>query len=438
MYSKKLKEKLQKRKIKQGDEISIIVDNKEYKGILLDNPENNDILIIKLNSGYNVGFEYNDSIKLISEGQLSIKKNESETTTEDYNVAILTFGGTISSKVEYTTGAVYPSISNKEFLEQFPELNNYGKINFKKVFSLLSEDINVSHWKEMGKEIYAELKEDKPVVATHGTDTMSYSSSAVSFMIQNPTSPVVFTGSQRSSDRGSSDNKENILNSVFYATQGIPGVYVCMHKNSEDGKGIIINGNRARKMHTSKRDAFKSINSQPVAYIDYKSKTLDYVSQPKKNNDKMKLIDKFNENVAMIYVHPGIKPSLISKFNDYDGVVLMGTGLGHVPSNPFNDKLALPIFNEIKELIDSNIPVVMSSQTIYGRLNMNVYTVGRMLKEVGVIGHLCDWTPETAYVKLSWVLGQTNKMKEVTEMMHTNYCGEFSERIVFDNEEVEQ
>jgi glutamyl-tRNA(Gln) amidotransferase subunit D len=439
-YSKKVKEKLEKQKVKIGNEISMVIGSKEYNGILLDNSEKeSDILIVKLNNGYNVGLEINDSIKFIGEGY-SFKNNESSDNffNEDNDISILTFGGTISSKVEYKTGAVYPSISNKEFVEQFPEINNFGKVNFKNVFSLLSEDINISHWKEMGKEIYNELKNNKSVVATHGTDTMSYSSSALSFMIQNPIKPVVFTGSQRSSDRGSSDNKENLLNSVFYAQSGLPGIYVCMHRHSNDGQGVIINGVNARKMHTSKRDAFKSINTQPVAYIDYKSKSLEYVSTPKKNENEMKLIDKFNENVAMVYIHPGIKPSFISKLSDYDGVVLMGTGLGHVPTNPYNNEKSLSIFNEIKDLINSEIPVVMAPQTIHGRLNLNVYTSGRMLNEIGVIGHLCDWTPETAYVKLSWVLGQTKEMKKVKEMMHTNYCSEFSEHTIYENEEVEQ
>ncbi len=435
-YSKKIKEQLEKKQIKQGNEVSIVIEDKKYEGILLDNSneEDSNILILKLKNGYNIGLEYNDSIKLIGKGY-SFKKEEKNDKIENYDISILTFGGTISSKVEYKTGAVYPSISNKEFIEQFPELNNFGKINFRNVFSILSEDVNIEHWKEMGREIYSELKQKKPVVATHGTDTMSYSTNAISFMIQNPVKPVVFTGSQRSSDRGSSDSKENLLNSVFYAQNGSPGIYVCMHKNSNDGEGIIINGTNARKMHTSKRDAFKSINSQPVAYVDYRTKTLDNINIPIKKGNEMSLIDKFNDNVAMVYVHPGIKPSLISKLSEYDGVVLIGTGLGHVPTNPYNNNKSLSIFNELKELTNSNVPIVMSSQTINGRLNLNVYTSGRMLKEIGVIGHLYDWTPETAFVKLSWVLGQTKDMNKINEMMHTNYCGEFSKRILFENEE---
>ena len=239
-YSKKVKQELEKKQIKIGNEVSIQIENNGHKGILLDNPEKeSEILIIKLDNGYNVGLNYNDSINLIGEGYSFEKEEIKKENMKEYDISILTFGGTISSKVEYKTGAVYPSISNKEFMERFPELNNFGKIKFKNVFSLLSEDINVSHWKEMGKEIYNELKQGKPVVATHGTDTMSYSSSAVSFMIRNPLKPVVFTGSQRSSDRGSSDNKENLLNSVFYAQNGSSGVYVCMHKNSNGIERLV-------------------------------------------------------------------------------------------------------------------------------------------------------------------------------------------------------
>jgi len=135
-----------------------------------------------------------------------------------------------------------------------------------------------------------------------------------------------------------------------------------------------------------------------------------------------------NDNVALIYVHPNIKPDFISALDNYDGVVLIGTGLGHVPTNAFNDKHVLGIYKPIKELIDSGIPVAMASQTIYGRVCLRVYTNGRLLSDAGVIGDGADWTPETAYIKLCWVLGQTKKMEKVREMMMTNLVGEISER----------
>ncbi|MCX8206019.1 MAG: asparaginase domain-containing protein, partial [Candidatus Micrarchaeota archaeon] len=257
-----------------------------------------------------------------------------------------------------------------------------------------------------------------------GTDTMGYSAAAASFMIANPARPVVFTGAQRSSDRGSSDSRENFLNSLEYALNGRPGVFVCMHSTTDDGRGDVHLGTRVRKMHTSRRDAFKSINAKPVASVSGGKIVYNWDYSP--NRGKMSLSANFSDSVALVWVHPGIKPKFISALSGYDGVVLAGTGLGHVPSNPFGDKDAVPIIREVGELVKSGVIVAVAPQTIYGRINLNVYTAGRMLNEAGGIGHLCDWLPETAFVKLSWALGQTKDAKRVREIMLTNYAGEIS------------
>ncbi len=435
MYSKKISEWLDKNGISIGDEVSLEFGGKMYEGILLDNPTHDtDIIAIKLENGYNVGIKFNENIHLVKKhakpmvaaGGQAVKKG-------DYDLAIQMFGGTIASKVEYRTGAVFPSMSAEEFKGLFPELGNICKPSVKSVMSILSEDMAVEHWKTMGSEIYSELKEGKPVVATHGTDTMGYSAAAISFMILNPMRPVVFTGAQRSSDRGSSDNKENLLNSAYYAHRGKPGVFVCMHASTNDGKGYVHIGTRVRKMHTSRRDAFRSVNAKPVAAVDYSQERIEYLSEIQIASEPMEFRPTFNDNVALIYIHPSIKPEFIRKLSEYDGVVLMVTGLGHVPTNPFGDTRGKPIIKEVSELVKSGVHVVAAPQTLYGRMNMNVYTAGRILKEAGVIGHMCNWLPETAFVKLSWVLGQTKDRKGVEEMMYKNYAGELSERSMLDD-----
>ena len=430
MYSKKVLDELWKRNIEIGDRIAIEFGGKENCGVLLENfSENTDIIEIKLDNGYNVGIKFNESIRLVKKKAGKTGNVESGESDERYKISVLMFGGTISSKVEYTTGAVFPATSPSEFREAFPELKGFGGAGFRNVMSLLSEDMNSEHWEIMGKEIYDEIKRGKPVVATHGTDTMGYSAAALSFMIQNPNVPVVFTGAQRSSDRGSSDAKENMLNAAYYASAGRPGVFVCMHASTNDGPAYIHLGTRVRKMHTSRRDAFKSINVPPVATVDYSKKRIEYTTwEWGARKGEMKFAPGFSDNVAMLYIHPGIKPEIVRKFSEYDGVVLLVTGLGHVPTNPFGDKHAKPILNEVGELVDSGVVVVAAPQTINGRLNLNVYTAGRMLKEKGVIGHGCDWLPETAFVKLCWVLGQTKEKKKVEELMYTNIAGELSER----------
>lgn len=442
MYSKKILEELWKRNIEVGDRVSIEFGGEERAGVLIENYSyNTDVIEIKLDNGYNVGIKFNESLKLIKK---KVGKPKAESWKEDdfakYNIAVLMCGGTISSRVEYATGAVFPAATPEEFRKAFPGIQVFGGARFKNIMNVLSEDMTVEHWKAIGSNIYSELKEGKAVVATHGTDTLGYSAAAVSFMVQNPARPVVFTGAQRSPDRGSSDAKENLMNAAYFASIGRPGVYVSMHAGTSDGVAHVHMGTRARKMHTSRRDAFKSINALPVAKVDYTKKMVEYCGEAAteewgraaSTSAEMRLVPAFNNNVGMVYIHPGIRPGIISKFGDYDGVVLMATGMGHVPANPFDDELARPVIKEVAELVGSGVHVVVAPQAIYGRINLNVYTAGRMLKEAGVIGHGCDWLPETAFVKLSWVLGQTRQKKKVQEMMYTNFAGELSERSPID------
>jgi glutamyl-tRNA(Gln) amidotransferase subunit D len=206
-------------------------------------------------------------------------------------------------------------------------------------------------------------------------------------------------------------------------------VGVCMHATTSDDFCYVHRGTRVRKMHTSARDAFRSIDSSPLFKVDYRQKLFEKLDDPMPRSKKGLAAKKnVNDNVALIYSHPNIKPDLIKKLDDYDGVVLVGTGLGHVPANAFGDKLVHGLCQPIKELVDSGIPVVMSSQCISGRISLCVYTTGRLLLEAGVIGDGADWTPETAYTKLCWVLGQTKDMKEVKKLMMTNLVGEISPR----------
>jgi glutamyl-tRNA(Gln) amidotransferase subunit D len=291
--------------------------------------------------------------------------------------------------------------------------------------------MNSHHWKLIADEIEDEIKAGaRGIVLMHGTDTMTYTSSAISFMLQDLPVPVVFVGSQRSSDRPSSENRMNLVNSVFSATHDIGEVTVCMHAGTNDDYCYLHRGTRVRKMHTSRRDAFQSINSRPLFAVDYRTNRFEQLSQCKPRHKKLISKKKMNDNVALVYVHPNFKPQLLSKLDDYDGIVLMATGLGHVPVGSFEAKHVKGLLDPVKGLIDSGIPVALSSQCISGRLCLRVYSNGRLLKEAGVIGDDADWTPEVAYTKLCWVLGQTKKMDEVRKLMYTDIAGEISSRSV--------
>ncbi|HNT60817.1 MAG TPA: type I asparaginase, partial [Candidatus Bilamarchaeaceae archaeon] len=263
----------------------------------------------------------------------------------------------------------------------------------------------------------------------HNYWMMSVKSAALSFMLRNLPVPVVLVGAQRSSDRPSTDGRINVLNACFAAARGpIAEVGVCMHAGTDDDFCHLHRGTRVRKMHTTRRDAFHSINSPPLARVDYRNEIVEPYLQFRGRGGKLRFDNRVSENVALVYTHPGVKPEFIDSLAGYDGVVVAGTGLGHVPANPFNAKYTRSIVPNLKALVDSGIPVAMASQCISGRVNMNVYTAGRVLQEAGVFGHLADWTPETAYVKMCWVLGHEKKMEKVREEMMRDIAGEITGR----------
>ncbi len=436
-YSKKLETELVKKKINVGDRVSLNKSGTRYEGILMPRIELGDpnCLIIKLDNGYNIGLEASAiKIEKLKSGDNSLEKKQNIKNHKDSKkpaVSILGCGGTIASRVEYKTGAVFPAFDESDILKIFPSLEEFANIKPRKLFDLLSEDMHAAHWEIIAKEVVEEIKSgSQGVVLMHGTDTMHYTSAALSFMLQNLPVPVVLVGAQRSSDRGSSDNLQNLTCAAKTALSDIAEVSICMHANTSDDYCFVHQGTKVRKMHTSRRDAFRSINVLPFAKIWPEGK-IEYLRKDynKRNSGKLKLDTKLNENVCLIQTHPAIKPEFIqslSKF--YDGVVFTVTGLGNAPANPFGDKLAKSVIPAIKSLVDSGVPVVTAPQTIYGRIQSNVYTAGRMLEEAGAIGNYCDWTPETALVKLMWVLGHTKDMQEIKKMMLTNIAGEITER----------
>ncbi len=439
MYSQEIELLLKSKNIKIGDKVSAAKGKLIYDGILMPRIELGDpsSLVIKLPNGYNIGIKYEKDTKIrlkergrpirFKPAQITIKKDPTKPI-----VSILGCGGTIASRVEYTTGAVFPAFSPADLLLSFPELKDIANIKGKKLFDLLSEDMTLSHWQIIAREVEKEVKSGSDgIVLMHGTDTLHYTSAALSFMLQNLPVPVILVGAQRSSDRGSSDNLVNLVCTTVAATSDIAEVSVCMHGSMSDDFCYLHQGTKVRKLHTSRRDAFQSVNVLPFAKILYPEKRIEYLRTDYNKRDKktIKVDDKLNPNVGIVYIYPSIKPEFIDSLSKlYEGVVITGTGIGNAPTNPFNDKFAKSLIPTLKGLIDSGIPIVIAPETIFGRINMNIYTAGRLLEEIGVIGNYCDWLPETALVKLMFVLGHTKDMKKIREMMLTNMAGEISKR----------
>ncbi len=411
-----------------GDSVKIIKPDISYEGMLLDRAEDADErhLVLKLKNGYNIGVDIKDAtIELIEKGErpkIKLSKLDIEKNSEKHDISIISTGGTVASVIDYKTGAVHPAFTADDLIRANPELLEHANIRGKAVLNILSENMNPEYWVKSARSIVDEINDGAyGVVVAHGTDTMHYTSAALSFMLDTPV-PIIMTGAQRSSDRPSSDAFLNLLSSITAAKSDIAEVMVCMHATENDTYCDLHRGTKVRKMHTSRRDTFRSINTSPLARVrNGKIEILDEELKYKTRNDgEVELHDAVESNVAFIKSYPGISGELIDYHVDkgYRGIVMEGTGLGHCPEE---------IIPSLKRARDSGIPVVMTSQCLYGMVNMNVYSTGRKLISTGVIS-AGDMLPETAFVKLSWVLGQTDEIEDVERIMQTNIAGEIENK----------
>lgn len=427
VYSEKIADSLKKANVSVGDLIAVSKKNLSYNGILLEHLEDGDDehIVLKLDTGYNIGVKLDDyEVKLVEKGQapkLDYNKIDVGKDPSKKDILIASTGGTISSIIDYKTGAVHPALSADDLLRAYPKLLDLANIDVKEIYSILSENMKVEYWVNMAKSIASEIESGVDgVVVAHGTDTMHYSSAALSFILRTPV-PIVFTGAQRSSDRPSSDSFINLMNSVGAAKSDIAEVMVCMHGSLDDSYCSLHRGTKVRKMHTSRRDTFRSINSEPLASLkDGCISSTNTNSYFKRNDRDLNLMANMESKVAIVKSFPGITDDVISLYidNGYKGLLIEGTGLGHIPDYTIDT---------IIRGIEEGMLIGMSSQCIYGRVNMNVYSTGRELLSAGVIS--CgDMTPEVAYVKLSWALGQSENLEEVKNIMNTNIVGELNDK----------
>ena len=411
-----------------GDIIKITKNNVSYQGILLDRAEDPDDkhIVLKLDSGYNIGIDVGGALaELVTKGDkphLELPPLDIGKDIEKPDISIISTGGTVASVVDYKTGAVHPAFTADDLIRANPELLVHANINGEAILNILSENMKPEYWAKTAISVADEINGGADgVVVAHGTDTMHYTSAALNFMLDTPV-PVVVTGAQRSSDRPSSDAFMNLISSVVAAKSDIAEVTLCMHAEEDDSFCLLHRGTKVRKMHTTRRDTFRSRNTLPIAKIEKgKLKLVDKNSDYKKrSNENVRLHDDLEEKVALIKSYPGIEAEVIDYHIDkgYKGIVLEGTGLGHCPEN------LIPSLERAK---DSDIPVIMTSQCLYGLVNMNVYSTGRKIVSAGVIS-VFDMLPETAYVKLVWALGQTENIEEVKTIMQTNMAGEIGEK----------
>jgi len=413
---------------KVGDRLRIEKAGQIHEGILMPRTELGDPnhLVIKLNSGYNIGVRLTRGAKVSKVGvgrvpKMGLPPPEFKPDPSKPSVSILGTGGTIASRVDYRTGAVYPAFTAKELYAAVPELAGLANIRTTPVCNVFSENMTPELWIKIARAAARELNSRaRGVVIAHGTDTMGYTAAALSFALKNLSGPVVLVGSQRSSDRPSSDAALNLLSAVSVASKSdIAEVCVVMHGSAEDDFCLIHRGAKVRKCHTSRRDTFQTVNDLPIGMVrGGEITTLGGYNRAK--GGRVRVDARFDPMVALVKVCPGMKPKVVDSLlnSGYRGIVLEGTGLGHTPEY---------LFPAIKRAVKRGTAVVMTSQCLWGRVDMKVYSTGRDLLQLGVIPGE-DMLPEVAWVKLMYALGQTKNPKKVSELMRKNLAGEITPR----------
>lgn len=410
-------------------EVCIETEEGVFEGLILPRSETADAdhIVLKLVSGYNVGLHYDrvESIKVHGRKVADYKIPEQAFPQDPGKPKVKLFGtgGTIASRLDYRTGAVIPAFSPGELYGSVPELADVCNLETEKLYGVFSENMGPAEWIGTAKAIAEAIEEGVDgVVIGHGTDTMHHTAAVLSFMLQDSPVPIVMVGSQRSSDRPSSDAAINLTNAVRVAGHGdIAEVMVCMFGPTSDRYDLLHRGTRVRKMHSSYRSTFRTIGDIPLGRVDadgVEPFRQDY--KRRRDDNKVKLNAVFDDRVTIVYYYPNMKPDIIDTLiaSGYKGIVIAGTGLGHVNK---------PLYPALARARDAGVAVYMTVQTLWGYVQMYVYETGRELMDLGVVP-CANMLPEVAYVKLGWALGQTHDLAEVKRIMLTPIADEITPR----------
>ena len=427
-YKGKALEVLKKFKVRVWSEAFIDTTRGEFKGIILPRSENDDDehVVLKIATGYNIGIAIDTIIDMkeygYKEAHYKIPEKEFPTSPDKPYIKLFGTGGTIASRLDYRTGAVIPAFSPGELYGAVPELADVCNLTTEKLFAVFSENMGPEQYITLAKGIGKEIEKGiDGIVIGHGTDTMHHTAAALSYMVQNSPVPIVMVGSQRSSDRPSSDAALNLIHSTTAAAYSdIAEVMVCMFGPTSDEYALLHRGTRVRKMHSSYRSTFRTIGDIPLATV-----TRDKITPLKKEYNhrrkdrKVEIYPYFDERITMIYYYPNMHPDIIDAMVEkgYKGIVIAGTGLGHVNK---------PVYPAIERAIKAGVAIYMTVQTLWGFVHMFVYETGRDLVKKGVVPAE-NLLPEVAYIKLGWALGQTNDLEKVKEIMLTPICGDITD-----------
>lgn len=412
-----------------GDKVRFRLAREEVEGTVLESYDV-DVILVKLKSGYNIGIPKENILDCqVVEGFNKASKPKSVFPKNDSkkdSIGLIITGGTIAAKLDSKTGGVSWLTDVSEFSRFYPEI--FEMANVKKIsvpFMTSSENMNYEHWITIAEHVKEMLNdpEIKGVIVTHGTDTLHYTASALSFFLKDLKKPVVLTFSQRSIDRASSDASLNLKCSVRMAISDCAEVMLVGHATENDDYCYALRGTKVRKMHSSRRDAFKSINCDPIAKV-YSDKVEFFTHYKSRDSGLCKIDTSFSSKVGLIYYYPGQDPSILDYYlvQGYKGIVIAATGFGHVATGDSDHSWVA----SLKRLIKQGVSICFAPQTFYGSLNSKVYSPGRELESLGII-YLKDMLPETAFVKLGFVLGHKQWKGLIREKMLENISGEFNE-----------
>ncbi|MHA1125315.1 MAG: Glu-tRNA(Gln) amidotransferase subunit GatD [Candidatus Heimdallarchaeota archaeon] len=429
-YKGVLRKRLETEGVGIWSQVRVEKGNAVYEGVILPRSQHTSegYLVLKVDTGYNIGVKITDETSIAEygykEGKYKLPDIDVAFKEGLPNVTLLGTGGTVASRLDYRTGAVLPAFTPEELFSAVPELIDICNLTPKKIYSLLSENFQPEFWVKTAEAVMKEFKDGaNGVIIGHGTDTMSFTGSALSFMFQDLAAPIVIVGSQRSSDRPSSDGPINIINaSTIAGYADLAEVVLCMHGNTSDSYNLIHRGTRVRKMHSSRRDAFRTLSDIPLGMIDASQKVTFFKDDVKRRGDIADtwINTKIDDRVAILYFYPGMDPDMLDAVvdKDYHGVVFIGTGLGHVNTD---------MYPALERAQEAEIPICIVVEPMWGFTNLRVYETGRDMLAKGVFEG-ANMLPCTAYAKMIWTLGQTRDYDEVRKIMTTNIAGEITNK----------
>jgi len=410
-------------------DVTVATDKGEFAGLILPRNEmaDPDHVVLKMITGYNVGLHVDgiESITVHGRKVANYKIPEKAFPYEEGKPRVKLFGtgGTIASRLDYRTGAVIPAFSPGELYGSVPELADICNLETEKLYGVFSENMGPEQWIGLAEAIGAEIRKGVDgIVVGHGTDTMHHTAAVLSYMVQDSPVPIVMVGSQRSSDRPSSDAAINLINATTTAaTSDMAEVMVCMFGPTSDQYGLLHQGTRVRKMHSSYRSTFRTLSDIPLGKVDPSGVTPfkdDY--SPRRSDREVTVKAVFDDRVSLVYYYPGMKPDIIDSLvdNGYKGIIIAGTGLGHVNR---------PMYAALDRAHRAGVSMFMTVQTLWGFVQMFVYETGREIMELGVVP-AANMLPEAAYMKLGWALGQTHDQDEVKRIMLTPVARDITER----------